>query len=90
MIVTVRCFSCGAVLADKWLYYERECKKLELADGQDAVTKKDDKDEKDKVTKEEMKNMDKRSTGHILDDLGITRQCCRRMMLSTVDMMELI
>ena len=78
MIVPVRCFSCNSVLADKWAYYEKECKKL---DG----TKKDSG-----TTDNKLKNMDPITKGEILDKLEIKRICCRRMMLSTVDMMELI
>jgi DNA-directed RNA polymerase subunit N (RpoN/RPB10) len=67
-------------LADKWDYYERECKKLEAT----PIT------QDEKVSKNELKNMDKRTRGQILDDLGLKRICCRRHMIGHVDMMDLI
>lgn len=29
MIIPIRCFTCGKVLADKWEYYKKEVEKLE-------------------------------------------------------------
>lgn len=37
----------------------------------------------------EINNKDK-SNKEILDDLGLERYCCRRHMISTVDLMEII
>jgi len=76
MIIPIRCMSCGKVLADKWNYYEKECKKL------------DEKCEEDKSL--EGKNMDTKTRGKILDHLGLERICCRRHFLGCVDLMELI
>jgi len=36
------------------------------------------------------KNFDKIHTKQILDDLGLTRYCCRRNMIANVDMMHII
>ncbi|MEK6958099.1 MAG: DNA-directed RNA polymerase subunit N [archaeon] len=57
MIVPVRCFSCGKVIADS---YEKFVER----------TKKGENPEK------------------VLDDLGIQRYCCRRMVFSHVDFIE--
>ena len=79
MIIPVRCFTCGKIMADKSEFYEKEVAKLKL--------------EKSKV-KEPInpmfKNFDKIHTGHILDQLGLTRYCCRRNLISNVDMMDII
>lgn len=69
MLIVVRCVGCSRVLADKWNYYERECKLIEEPKG-------DGKQE--------------RTRGQVLDELGLTRICCRRHMLGCVDLMELI
>jgi DNA-directed RNA polymerase I, II, and III subunit RPABC5 len=53
MSLPVRCFTCGKVLGNKWLRYEKLCQ--------------------EKSCKEAM------------DELGLTRYCCRRMMLTSVD-----
>lgn len=76
MIVPIRCFTCAKVIADKYDYYMEELSKLE----------KDKKKEKDA----EYKYFSSIHTKEILDKLGLTRYCCRRMLLSTSDMMDII
>jgi DNA-directed RNA polymerase subunit N (RpoN/RPB10) len=76
MIVPIRCFTCAKFIADKYDYYIQEMEKL-----QKAGKKNEDEDYNyfgDIHTKE------------ILDDLGLTRYCCRRMLLSTSDLMNII
>jgi len=76
MIIPIRCFTCGKVMADKVDYYMEEVEKLEKA----KVT-----------TNEKMyKNFDNIHTKQILDDLGLTRYCCRRNMIANVDLMHII
>lgn len=76
MIQPIRCFTCGRVIADQIDYYNNE---------------------KDKLIKE--KNIDnyvdnnnfyKTYTKEILDKLGATRYCCRRMFITDVDLMSVI
>lgn len=86
MIVPVRCFTCGKVIADKYDYYMREVKKLEATE-QDKKPTVEDATEKDPTNS---KFFDKLKTGKIMDELGLTRYCCRRHMLGTADMMEII
>jgi len=57
MIIPVRCFTCGAVIGDK---YEKFLKLIE-----DGVDPKD-----------------------ALDRLGVKRYCCRRMILTHVDVID--
>jgi DNA-directed RNA polymerase subunit N (RpoN/RPB10) len=71
--------TCGGILADKWQYFERECAKLDHPDK-----------EPEKEEKTELKNMDKKTVGKIMDDLGLTRMCCRRHMIANKDLMDLI
>lgn len=82
MIIPIRCVSCGSVIADKWLYYERQVKKLE-----EEVEEKRKKGEDDGP---QHKNMDNIPRGKILDELGLTRLCCRRHFIANVSMMDLI
>ena len=86
MLINVRCVGCAKVLADKWQYYERECKKLEEGVGVvgGAAAKKPKGGDDDKA------GPAPRTRGQILDDMGLTRICCRRHMLGCVDLMELI
>lgn len=57
MIIPIRCFTCGKVIASLYEQYKERVKA-----GEDA----------DKV----------------LDDLGLTRYCCRRMILSHADLID--
>lgn len=83
MLIPIRCFTCGKVLADKYDYYLKEVQKLQKKDDL-----KDDPNKKD--SDEEYKHFESLRTGPILDKLGLNRYCCRRHMLGTVDMMDTI
>ena len=76
MIIPVRCFTCGKVMADKVDYYLQEVEKLKAAN----------KENKDQL----FKNFDNIHTKEILDNLGLTRYCCRRNLISNVDLMHVI
>lgn len=89
MLIPIRCFTCGKTLADKYDWYVQEVLKLQK--------KTDEKDAKKSTTKkkggadtETSRDFDQLKTGPIMDKLGLTRICCRRHMLTTVDMMEMI
>ena len=75
MIIPVKCFTCGKVLADKYMYYTREVRKMKLDKGQ----------EPDKVVYLTKDYAEKTAEGIVLDNLGLTRMCCRRHMLTHVD-----
>lgn len=75
MIIPVKCFTCGKVLADKYRYYIEEVRK-------EKKTKDLDEDSVMYLTKE---NTKKTVEGQILDRLGLRRMCCRRHMLTHVD-----
>lgn len=57
MIIPVRCFTCGKVIASSW---ERYLQRVDAGEEPRAV----------------------------LDDLDLDRYCCRRMILSHVDLIE--
>jgi DNA-directed RNA polymerase subunit N (RpoN/RPB10) len=74
MIIPVKCFTCGMVLADKYEYYCKEVRKMKLGNG--------NKEETLYFTK---LNNKKTEEGHVLDSMGLTKLCCRRSMLTHVD-----
>ena len=78
MIIPIRCFTCGKVLANMWKFYEAEVKKLE-------ENKKDDEEQPSQY-----KNFEGIPTKEILDKLGLNKICCRRHMLTHVDMIDYI
>ena len=57
MIIPIRCFTCGSLIADKW---EEFVKRVRA--GEDPRK--------------------------VLDDLGVKRYCCRRMLLSHVELID--
>ena len=75
MIIPVKCFTCGMVLGDKYRYYQTESRRRKLIQGisQDQVIY---------LTKD---NTEKTIEGKILDNLGLKNVCCRRHMLTHVD-----
>jgi DNA-directed RNA polymerase subunit N (RpoN/RPB10) len=75
MIIPVKCFTCGKVLANKYLFYTREVRKMKLDKEQDP----------DKVVYLTNDYAEKTPEGVVLDSLGLTRICCRRHMLTHVD-----
>jgi len=74
MIIPVKCFTCGKVLGDKYRYYVREVRKV-----------KSSNDDFSKVTYLTQSNMEKTAEGQILDNMGLIKICCRRHMLTHVD-----
>lgn len=56
-MVPIRCFTCGALIGDKWEEFIRRVKNGE-------------------------------NPGKVLDDLGLKRYCCRRMLLSNVEVID--
>ena len=75
MIIPVKCFTCGKVLADKYRYYQREVAKLKTAKNMDI----------DKVVYLTKDFIDKTPEGEILDKLKLNKMCCRRHVLTHVD-----
>ena len=77
MIIPVRCMTCGKVLADKWEYYVKRCNDLK-AEGSA------------KGKEEAPRYFEKNTTGQVLDELELTKMCCRRHFLGHVDLIETI
>jgi DNA-directed RNA polymerase subunit N (RpoN/RPB10) len=75
MIIPVKCFTCGNVLADKYRYYLAEVRKRKLQNGINL----------DKVIYLTPNNIEKTHEGKVLDELGLTNVCCRRHMMTHVD-----
>jgi|UniRef100_A0A6C0D9P7 DNA-directed RNA polymerase subunit N (RpoN/RPB10) len=75
MIIPVKCFTCGMVIADKYRYYLEEVRKRKLAKDMDI----------NKVVYLTKEFSEKTPEGEVLDDLGLKKMCCRRHMLTHVD-----
>ena len=75
MIIPVKCFTCGNVLANKYRYYLTEVRKQKLQENKSL----------DKIVYLSNTNSDKTIEGHVLDNLMLFDPCCRRHMLTHVD-----
>jgi DNA-directed RNA polymerase subunit N len=58
MMMPVRCFTCGAIVADKWQEYDRRV------------------------------NKEHEHPAKVLDDMKVTRYCCRRMFISNIELID--
>ena len=75
MIIPVKCFTCGKVLADKYLYYLQKVREMKLG-------KEMEQEDVIYLTRE---NTEKTPEGIVMDDLGLNKMCCRRHILTHVD-----
>ena len=78
MIIPIRCMTCGKILADKWFTY------LKL------VKEKRGSKHPSKMLDISLETIKKTPEGEALDKLKLTRYCCRRHMLTHVDLVDII
>ena len=80
MIIPVKCFSCGMVIANKYRFYVEEVRKKKLAKGfnKDSINF-------DKVIYLTKEFHEKTPEGEVMDELGLNKMCCRRHLLTHVD-----
>ena len=75
MIIPVKCFTCGKLLGNKYLYFKMKVREEKLKKNmsvQDVIYLTSD-------------NIKKTPEGKCLDELGLNKICCRRHMLTHVD-----
>ncbi len=82
MIIPIRCYTCGKVIANKWKYYSEQVKKYE--EEMAAKNSDDDGDEP------KFENFQPGFKKKILDDLGLKKMCCRRHVLTHIDLIDII
>ena len=80
MIIPIRCFTCNQVIANKWNIYQKKI--------QEEYIKEDVSQNKKRFIN--VNDLNKNIEGKILDELKIHKYCCRRMLISHVDMSEII
>mgnify|MGYP001459454779 FL=1 len=75
MIIPVKCFTCGKVLGNKYRYYLEKVREKKLARDMEI----------NKVIYLTQEHRDKTPEGEVMDDLGLNKMCCRRHILTHVD-----
>jgi DNA-directed RNA polymerase subunit N (RpoN/RPB10) len=77
MLIPIRCVTCNNPLAGKWETYLALVKKNKGKDG---------RPEDDQITYL-TKTTVRTAEGRAMDELGLDRECCRRHMLTHVDLL---
>ena len=80
MIIPIKCFTCGNVIADKYRFYLEQVRKKKLANQLPG-----DQVQLDKVCYLTKDFKEKTPEGETLDELNLIRLCCRRHFLTHVD-----
>ena len=82
MIIPMRCFTCGEVLADKWVPYITA-----IQDEKNKVREEVDPESNDlelRYIDIHNPNPEVSIEGKIMDEMNLHKYCCRRMMLGNV------
>jgi DNA-directed RNA polymerase I, II, and III subunit RPABC5 len=80
MIIPVKCFTCGTVIANKYRFYLEAVRKKKF-----AKKRNDESIDIDKVIYLTKEFHEKTPEGEVLDELGMKKMCCRRHFLTHVD-----
>ena len=76
MLIPVRCFTCGKTVSDKWIPFIRKVNDEKIKE----TTNIKDLD----IDYIDLETPNKSIEGHVMDELGLHRYCCRRMILGNV------
>lgn len=87
MIIPVRCFTCGKVIGHLYDKYKEECDKIDK-EFKEQFQQSFSSENGYNVIKEEYNNIHPAYKNKILDNLGMNRLCCRRHMISHVNIIE--
>ena len=79
MIIPIRCYSCGKILANKYDYFQNELlrKKLAMNTTEDPL-----------IINVNAADIKKTIAGELMDELGLTRICCRKVLLTSINIID--
>jgi hypothetical protein len=80
MLIPVCCFTCGKVIGDSYLYYVQKVREKKLALKLDAT--------KPSILEISAGDLQKTPEGEVMDDLGFTRYCCRKVLLTHIELIN--
>ena len=80
MIIPPRCFTCGTVIGDKWKPFVKNV----LEEKEKSVKNIDTTLDIEYIRITDEGRIKKSIEGKVLDDLELTKYCCRRMFLGNV------
>jgi DNA-directed RNA polymerase subunit N (RpoN/RPB10) len=79
MLIPPRCYTCSKLLADKYEYYQSELlrKKLAMNTTEDPL-----------IININAVDIIKTIAGETMDELGLIRICCRKVMLTSINIID--
>ena len=77
MLIPVRCFTCGKTISDKWVPFIKSVNEKKDVNSTNDVKDLD-------IEYINLENPNKSIEGEVMDELGLHRYCCRRMILGNV------
>ena len=77
MLIPVRCFTCGKTVSDKWIPFIKGVNEKKDRDNNNDVKDLD-------IEYIDLENPNKSIEGEVMDELGLHRYSCRRMILGNV------
>jgi DNA-directed RNA polymerases I, II, and III subunit RPABC5 len=80
MIIPVRCYTCGKLLSNKEKTYK------DIVNRKKIALKKDVNDES--ILNINDKDIKKTPEGEAMDEIGLTRYCCRKIMMTNVELIN--
>ena len=99
MIIPVRCMTCGKLLANKYEYYESELLRKKLALNSNIDTSNNNTNTGSNTGSNSSNinpliininalDIKKTIAGDIMDDLGLHRMCCRKVLLTSINIIN--
>lgn len=85
MIIPVKCFTCGKVIGNKYRYYQSEVRRINNEQNKRNDNKLDNNVKQNEVIYLTKDQTTKTTEGIVMDTLGLNRVCCRRHMLTHID-----
>ena len=80
MIIPIKCFTCGMVIANKYRYYQEQVRKKKIVKKGNGESI-----DIDKVLYLTKEFVEKTPEAEVLDELNMKKMCCRRHFLTHVD-----
>ena len=85
MIIPVRCFTCHKVIGNKWDWFNKQRERI-------ASEKKLKRTTQSDIDVSDIRDLyfSDDSEGKLLDEMGLVKLCCRRHMLTHIDLIDII
>ena len=78
MIIPIRCMTCGNLIASKWLKYQEVLNSVDTTARHNLITN-------------DIKDLENETAEcKALNEVGLTRYCCRRHFLGQTDIIDLL